>query len=107
MFKNYLLVAYRNLWKDKVSSIINIAGLSIGMACCILILIYIKDELSFNNANTNEKNIYRVNWISNINGVITPNASAPVPLAPVMVTDMPQLQQVARLYQRSGAMQVY
>jgi len=107
MFKNYILIAYRNLWKDKVSSSVNLIGLSVGMACCMLILIYIKDELSFNTANANEKNIYRVNWTSNINGNITPNASTPVPLATVIESDMPQVEQVARLYQRSGGMQVY
>ncbi|HXD94484.1 MAG TPA: ABC transporter permease, partial [Bacteroidia bacterium] len=107
MFRNYLLIAYRNLWKDKVSSVINVVGLSIGMACCMLILIYIKDELSYNTTNKNEKNIYRINWTSNINGNITPNASTPIPLATVIESDMPQVQQVARLYQRSGGMQVY
>src|SRR6185312_6679123 len=107
MFKNYLLIAYRNLWKDKISSSVNLIGLSVGMACCMLILVYIKDELSFNTANVNEKNIYRVNWTSNINENITPNASPPVPLATVIASDMSQVEQVARLYQRSGGMQVY
>ena len=107
MFKNYLLIAYRNLRKDKISSFVNIIGLSVGMACCMLIVIYIKDELSFNTTNINEEKIYRINWTSNINGNITPNASTPVPLATVIASDMPQVEQVTKMYQRSGGMQVY
>jgi putative ABC transport system permease protein len=106
MIKNYFKIAWRNLWKDKISSSINLTGLSVGMACCMLILVYVKDEFSFNKFNSNLDDIYRVNWTSDINGDITPMASTPVPLAPAMISDMPQVKSVARLYQRSGGMKV-
>ena len=47
MFKNYFKTAIRNLMRNKVFSFINITGLSIGLACCILILLFTKDELSY------------------------------------------------------------
>ncbi|WP_183577763.1 ABC transporter permease [Mucilaginibacter sp. X5P1] len=61
MFKNYLLVAFRNLTKNKAFSFINIAGLAIGMAACLLIIQYVSYELSFDNFHANKARIFRVN----------------------------------------------
>ena len=60
MIKNYFKTAWRNLWKNKTFSLINIAGLSIGMAACLLILQYVSFELSFDQFNKNASDIYRV-----------------------------------------------
>lgn len=60
MFKNYLIVALRNLSKNKVYAFINIAGLSIGLACSMLIILYVKDEVTYDRFHSNMKNIYRV-----------------------------------------------
>jgi putative ABC transport system permease protein len=60
MFYNYLKIAIRNLKRNRIYSIINIAGLSIGLACCMLILLYNKDELSFDRFHKNAVNIYRI-----------------------------------------------
>jgi putative ABC transport system permease protein len=60
MLKNYFKIAVRNLWKHKEFSIINIAGLSIGMACTILILLWVADELSFDRFHKNADNIQLV-----------------------------------------------
>jgi len=60
MLKNYLKIAWRNLVKNKVHSLINIAGLSIGMAACLLILQYVGFELSYDRFNKNAGDIYRV-----------------------------------------------
>ena len=60
MIKNYFKTAWRNLWKNKTFSFINIAGLSIGMAACLLILQYVSFELSFDQFNKNAPDIYRV-----------------------------------------------
>src|SRR5678810_1204314 len=60
MIKNYFKTAWRNLWKNKTFSFINIAGLSIGMAACLLILQYVSFELSFDQFNKNADDIYRV-----------------------------------------------
>jgi putative ABC transport system permease protein len=60
MLQNYLKIAFRNLWKYKGFSIINIAGLAIGMAACLLILQYVSFKLSYDQFNNNAKDIYRV-----------------------------------------------
>jgi putative ABC transport system permease protein len=60
MFYNYIKIAIRNLKRNKVYSFINIAGLSIGLACCMLIILYNKDEVSFDRFHQNSANIYRV-----------------------------------------------
>ena len=60
MFRNYITIALRNLTRNRVFSLINIAGLSLGLACCLLILLYAKDELSFDRFQQNDANLYRI-----------------------------------------------
>ena len=60
MFKNYQKVALRNLRKNKTFSAINIAGLSAGLAVCVLIVLYVKDELGYDKYNAQTENIYRL-----------------------------------------------
>ncbi len=72
MIRNYFKTAWRNLWKNKVFSLINILGLSLGMAACLLILQYVNFELSYDHFNKNAADLYRVvndryqngNWYS-------------------------------------------
>ena len=82
MIKNYLTTAYRNLLRHKGASLIKLAGLSIGMCCCLLILVYLWDELRYNTFNTHYKDIYRVNYIKSGDGFRkgagTPNAAGPI-----------------------------
>ena len=60
MIRNYFKTAWRNLWKNKVFSLINILGLSFGMAACLLILQYVNFELSYDHFNKNAADLYRV-----------------------------------------------
>src|SRR6478735_2550700 len=60
MFRNYFKTAFRNLELNKVYSFINIAGLGIGLACAMLIMLYVKDEVSFDRFNKNVTHIYRI-----------------------------------------------
>jgi putative ABC transport system permease protein len=60
MLKNYLKIAIRNLTRNKVFSVINIAGLSLGLTCCMLIVLYTKDELSFDQFQEHKNNLYRI-----------------------------------------------
>jgi ABC-type antimicrobial peptide transport system permease subunit len=68
MFKNYLKIAFRNIKRHKGYSFINIAGLAIGMACCIMMVIYIASELSFDRYHENAHRIYRLCRYANIGG---------------------------------------
>ena len=60
MFQNYLTIAVRNLLRHKGYSAINVLGLSIGIACCILILLYVQDELSYDQFHEKHDRIYRL-----------------------------------------------
>ena len=60
MLKNYFITAVRNLWRNKIFSIINISGLSIGLACCMLIFLYTKDEVSYDRFHKKKDQVYRV-----------------------------------------------
>lgn len=60
MFTNYLKIAWRNLQRNKVYSFINIAGLRMGLACAMLIILYVKDEVSYDRFQGNLNNIYRI-----------------------------------------------
>ena len=60
MIRNYLVITLRNVLKYKSYSFTNILGLSIGIACCLLILLYIQDEMSYDKYHENADRIYRV-----------------------------------------------
>ena len=60
MIRNYLLVAFRNLFRNRISSLVNIIGLAIGMAAFVLIIQYVRFELSYDRFHENEENIYRI-----------------------------------------------
>src|SRR3954467_6930205 len=60
MFKNYFTVAWHNLLRNKIYAFINIAGLSLGLACAMLIILYVKDEVSYDRFHRNVSNIYRI-----------------------------------------------
>ena len=60
MFKNYILVAFRNLFRNRISSIVNILGLAFGMAAFVLIIQYVRFELSYDNFHENQASIFRV-----------------------------------------------
>lgn len=97
MFKNYLKVALRNLWKNKAFSAINIVGLSAGLAVCLLIILYVKDELSYDKYNAQAENIYRLDADIFFNGTQFTSSVAPAPLAPTLKKDYPQVIQYVRL----------
>src|SRR5687767_5970257 len=60
MFKNYLIIALRNLSRNKIYTAINTVGLSIGLACAMLIILYVKDEVSYDRFHAKGDNIYRI-----------------------------------------------
>src|SRR6266542_1199306 len=60
MFKNYFKTGIRNLQRNKVYSFINIAGLSLGLACAMLIMLYVNDEVSYDRFHKNADHIYRI-----------------------------------------------
>ncbi len=96
MFQNYLKIALRNLWKNKGFSTINILGLAIGIATCLLITLYVLDELSFDKYHEKSDRIYRVNIDLKFGGGEQKFAVAPDPLAFTMVELYPQVENAVR-----------
>lgn len=101
MLKNYLKIALRNVKKSKTYSFINILGLAIGMACCILILFYVQDELSYDRYNEKADRIYRVVDSGEAPGGMSFDlALTSAPFAPTMKADFPEVEDAVRLYRR-------
>ncbi|MGH7493666.1 MAG: ABC transporter permease [bacterium] len=98
MLKNYLKIAMRNLRKHKVYSFINIMGLAIGIACCLLILLYVQDELSYDRFHRRAENIYRVALSGRARGEarLLQTARTPSPWAPVLAQDYPGVENYVR-----------
>ena len=90
MFKNYLKVAVRNILKHKGYSLLNVVGLSIGMACCLLILLYVQDELSFDRYHTKADRIFRVIEEVRLEGVGEESASMPFPTCDTLPIEYPE-----------------
>src|SRR5262245_49143205 len=90
MLKNYLKVAIRSLRKHKTHSFLNVTGLSIGMACCLLISLYVMDERSYDTYNDKAHRIYRVATGSRFGDTETSSALTPAPLAMTLVQDFPE-----------------
>ncbi|MFB9844321.1 ABC transporter permease [Mucilaginibacter ginsenosidivorans] len=96
MIKNYFKVAWRNLRKNSLYSLINIGGLTIGMAVSFMLLIYVYNEFSFDKFNQNTDRLYRVLRNQPSNGELMTNSATPIPLAPAMIKDYPEFDKVAR-----------
>lgn len=94
MFKNYFKIAMRNIRRHKGYSFINIAGLAIGMACTILILLWIQDEMIFDRFHKNAANIYRV--IVEEEEGFRSAGTCPIPLAPRLKQTCPEVLDAAR-----------
>src|SRR5207244_403753 len=80
MFKNYLTIGWRNLVKNKAHTLINITGLSVGMAVAMLIGLWIWDELSYNKNFDNYDRIVQVWQNQTFNGVVNAQTAIPIPL---------------------------
>ncbi|NIM11052.1 MAG: FtsX-like permease family protein [Candidatus Aminicenantes bacterium] len=97
MFKNYFKVAFRSLLRHKGHSFINITCLSIGIAACLLILLWVQDELSYDRYHENADRIYRVVYQLEVDGQIRQRPKTPLPLAPTLVNEFPWIQKAVRL----------
>ncbi len=96
MFKNYLKVAVRNLIRYKGHSVINITGLAIGIASCLLLFLWVQDELSYDRYHVNANRIYRVISQAERNNKISRSAKSPAPLAPALLNEFPWIQKAVR-----------
>jgi putative ABC transport system permease protein len=105
MLRHFFQIAWRNLMKRKLYSFINIAGLAIGMACCVLITLYVKNELSYDRYHVKRDRIYRVTQtFRSIQKGENPGAPTPqdfqvwgcAPVGPTLQADFPEIEKVVR-----------
>jgi len=105
MLINYFKIAWRTIKKNKLFSAINILGLSIGIALCFMIMLYVQDELSYDRFNKNADHIARIIFNANINGGKISEAGVMAPVAATMKKDFPEVKDAVRLV-RAGAQKV-
>src|SRR5688572_19686991 len=98
MFRNYLKIAFRALWRSKVHSAINIIGLSLGIACCVLIVLFVKDELTFDRFHARANDIYRAyaieDWGENQRFFDT---ATPFPMGPALKDNLQEIEYMVRI----------
>jgi len=97
MIRNYLKTAVRNLWRNKGFAAINILGLAIGLATCLLIVVYVMDELSYDRWNKNADRIYRLDNEISFSGNHFDQATNPAPAGPAIRQDYPEVEKEVRL----------
>ncbi|MBN8855072.1 MAG: cell division protein FtsX [Sphingobacteriales bacterium 50-39] len=102
MFQNYFKTALRNLWKNKGFSAINIIGLAVGLATCLLIVLYVTDELSYDRWNKQADRIYRLDAQVKFGGNHLFLAVAPPLAGPSMIQDYPEVEQYTRFRYYGG-----
>ena len=96
MFKNYFKIAWRNLTTNRSHALINLLGLAIGIACCLLILLWVVDELSYDRWNEKADRTYRIAPEINFGGSHRHYAVAPAPLAEALRADFPEVETAVR-----------
>jgi len=97
MFRNYFITAFRNLWKNKFYSSINITGLSVGLAVGIMILLWVQDELSYNSFHRNADHIYKINSHLGTGTGEQVWEGAPSPVALFSKKEIPEVADAMRL----------
>jgi putative ABC transport system permease protein len=102
MWRNYLTVALRNIRKYKGFSLINIAGLAIGIASCLLILLFVQSELSYDRFHEKADRIHRVGFTFHVGTNEFDAALGPCPLAAALVEEFPEVQSAARIFARQS-----
>jgi putative ABC transport system permease protein len=97
MFRSYLKIAIRNLSRSKVYSLINICGLSLGVACCLLLTLYVRDEFSYDKHHHRLEDLYRIN--TNFKGSVgfehLASVSPPIPMT--LKEELPEIEEAVRL----------
>src|SRR5688572_23881789 len=96
MLRNFIIVALRNLRRNKVFSLINIVGLSVGVACCLLLVLYVQDELRYDNYHRDGERVFRITSSSSLSD-FKPYPRTSPPIAWGIKDEVPEFETVARI----------
>jgi len=100
MIKNYLKIAWRNLWKNKIFTLLNLGGLAISLAVCLIIYLWVNEELNYDKSAANADRVYRVGLTLEVANQPTKQFAVTSPLlAPVLLKDFPEIEKAVRLTQ--------
>jgi putative ABC transport system permease protein len=97
MFKNYLTVALRYLGKHKGYTFINVLGLAVGISCCILIMLFVRSEWSFDRFHSKSSRLHRAWLEEHYEGQVFTNTVTPVPLGPTLQQGLPEIESSSRI----------
>ena len=106
MIKNFVKIAFRNILKHKAYSLLNISGLAIGMACAIMIMLYVINEKSYDTFNKNAEQIYRIAVKASIGGTKIGQTYTPAILTPTLLTNYPEVEYSIRFQNASRGLPV-
>ena len=96
MIGNYIKIALRYIFKHKLHSLINILGLAIAIACCLLLILFIQDELNYDSFHQHTKRIFRINHTFTLENTTQIQAKTPAPLATALKEEFPEVEYVTR-----------
>lgn len=102
MLKNYLKIAFRNLYRDKAYSLINISGLTLGITCCSLMFMFVIDELTFDSFHVKRDQIYRIIEVDQSEDETRYYAMTSPPVGPTMVLDFAEVEDATRIFRFGG-----
>src|SRR4028118_1958855 len=104
MLSHYLKIAVRNLLKQKIYALINILGLSIGLASCVLIMLFVMEHLDFDTFHEKADRIYRINYKGKLSADSDPYhiGATPPPVARTLMNEFPEVELVTRIYPKRG-----
>src|ERR1700710_2303786 len=102
MIRNFIKAAIRSLLKNKGFTFINVLGLALGLATCLLIVFYVFDELSYDRYNEKADRIYRINNDIKFGGNENSYAVSPAPLAAAIKNDFPEIEYAVRFRDDGG-----
>ncbi len=100
MIKNYLKIAFRNISRNRILSFINISGFAVAIACCILIYMFIKDEISFNKFHNKSDSIYSVIYTDKYYN--SSRRQIPIPMGPALKEAFPEVDRTVRISRNSN-----
>ncbi len=105
MIRNYIKMAFRNILKQKSYTLLNVAGLSLGMAASLLILQYVKYERSFDTFHDRAEDIYRIQYNGYHNGQLNFESAVAVPaIVPFLKNNFPEVEAACRVLPRNAVM---